>query len=158
MASKPKSRKMRKPVPANYEIEIQDWGVYFHLATTLGRSRAHDGDYAEDSCLFLYGKVLSPSIKDVTKVELNIWERPELNDHWKNTPSEKPPSSVGMLQILRDKITLHGICWVPERLFRNIFEATAVGKIKYVSVNGEKLRWGRGWIANISFSTSREEE
>jgi len=94
--------------------------------------------------LNLFGKLVAPKIKNVYKAEINVWEQPELDEHWKNGPQEKPPSSAGMMQILIDKVTFHCIVWIPERMFKNLSSTLTAGKIKHFDIYGEKLRLGRG--------------
>jgi hypothetical protein len=136
----PPKRKRKKPENKSYEIEVQDWKVYFHFGVNITRNRFDDGDYSEDSSLTLTGKILSPALKNVSKAEVNIWESQELDDHWKDAPTENQSYSIGMMQILRDNETLHCICWVPSRTFTNISGAAAAGKIKHAHIYGEKLK------------------
>jgi hypothetical protein len=156
MAKKRKTR--RAPENETYEIEVQDWEFYNHFGINIFPNDYVQGDFSEDSSLSLMGKIVSPILKNATKATINIWEKPELDDHWKETPSDKPPSSIGSMQFLRDNETLHLMCWVPSRSFKNISVAVASGKIKHALVFGEKLKWRRGNIFYISLSTSRDEE
>jgi len=158
MPPKRKKRKRKKPENESYEIEVQDWKVYFHFGVNISRNRFDDGDYSEDSSLTLTGKILSPVLKNVSKAKVNIWESQELDDHWKDAPTENHPYSIGMMEILRDNETLYCICWVPSRTFTNISGAAAAGKIKHAHIYGEKLKWRRGMIFHFSLSTSRVEE
>ena len=95
MPPKRKRRKRKKPENESYDIETQDWEVYFHFAVNITRNRFDDGDYSEDSSLSLKGKILTPIIKNVSKTEINIWEIQELEDHWRDAPAENPPFSIG---------------------------------------------------------------
>ena len=74
MPPKRKKRKSKKPENESYEIEVQDWKVYFHFGVNISRNRFDDGDYSEDSSLTLTGKILSPVLKNVSKAEVNIWK------------------------------------------------------------------------------------
>jgi len=157
MSKKSKKRKKKKPEKEFYQIEIEDWKVNHHFGVHLSRNVFGPEDFREDSCLTLLGTIGSPIIKNVTRAIINFCENPELDDHLKGTSTERP-SSIGWMEVLRDKITLNLTFWIPSRLFKNISLSMASGKTKYASVCGEKLKWGRGSIFWVSLSTTHEEE
>ena len=158
MSKKQTKRKMKKRENERYEIEIEDWEVYYHFGINIGRNDISPENFWEISSITLLGKIVSPTLKNASKAKLEISAKPDLDDHWKETPTENLPSGVGLMEIPRGHNTLHLYCWVPSRSFIFIPQAAASGKIKLASVFGEKLKWRRGRIFYISLTTNREEE
>jgi hypothetical protein len=158
MSKKQKKRKKIKREKERYEIEIEDWEVYYHFGVNIGRSDYIPGNFWEISSITLWGKIVSPILKTASKAKLEISAKPDLDDHWKESPTEKLPSGVGLMEIPRGHDTLHLYCWIPSRSFIYIPVAASSGRIRHVSVYGEKLKWRRGRIFYISVTTNREEE
>ena len=140
-----------------YEIEIEDWEVYSHFGINMGRKKFFPGDYREHSKLSIHGNILSPLLKIASKAKIEIIDSPEFDDHWKEAEAEKPPFAIGWMEVPRGDNTLQMDCWIPTRLFNYISIAIASEKIKYASIFGTKLKWRRGDIFDITFSTIREE-
>ncbi len=90
--------------------------------------------------------------------EIYLTAEPEMDDHWKNDYNGERSSTVGCMQILGDKITLNFMATIPSRMHTNLQISLAAGKIKFVQVYGERLKWGRGLMYNISFATNAEED
>jgi hypothetical protein len=152
-----KKRRRKKP-PENlyYEIEVMDWEVYYHFGLApknLGR-----GLYWETSSLTLIGNILSPELKNATKAKVDLSADPQMADHWKTKPTILSAKGVGFMEIPRGKAVLKCRCSIPPRLSNNIHVAIASGKIKFVSIYGEKLKWRKGLIFDISLSAECEED
>jgi hypothetical protein len=62
------------------------------------------------------------------------------------------------MQLSRDKGTLHISADLPARLFSQVQLSLTAEKIKYAQAYGEKLRWGKGLVFNISFRTYFDED
>ena len=132
--------------------------MYYYFGVNIGRNDISPENFSEISNITLLGKIASPALKNASKAKLEISAKPDLDDHWKETPTEDLPSGVGLMEIPRGHDTLHLYCWVPSRSFIFIPQAAASGKIKLASVFGEKLKWRRGRIFYISLTTNREQE
>lgn len=155
-----KSTKRKKKIRENerYEIEIEDWEVYYHFGVNIGRNEFIPGNFWEISSITLLGKIVSPILKAAPKAKIEISEKPDLDDHWKQKATENLPSGVGLMEIPKGHDTLHLYCWIPSRSFIYLPIAASSGKIRHVSVYGERLKWRRGRIFYISATTNREEE
>ena len=155
-----KKAKKKKPEreTEQYEFEVQDWEVYYNFGINTTRSGFIPEDFWDISSLTLLGQILSPEIKNAARARIEIRERPELDDHWKEPPREKPPLAVGYMGIPRGDDTLNITCWIPSRSFQLIPTAVASGKIKFASIFGEKLKWRRGKVFDLTLTTVREEE
>jgi len=115
------------------------------------------GEYFEHSTLLLSGKIISPEIKDATKVKIRILESPELENHWENN-QQSSTESVGYITLLKGIDLLEIFFLAPPRFFKNILMSVSAGKIKFCYVYGTKIKWSRGIAHNIRFSTDKEEE
>jgi hypothetical protein len=147
---KRKKRKLSKVPTEAYQVKIEDWEVRHSF---IGKTSNHIRD-SEDSCLMLYGTLTSPGYKDVTKVQIYLWT----DERWDKIPSEKTISTIGMMQVLRDKVTLDMTCSIPSQLFSRIQVSLVANKIKHVQVYGEKLRWERAFMYNIVLATRADED
>jgi hypothetical protein len=107
--------------------------------------------------MHLFGKIIEPPIKNASKVEVWLSPDPQMDDHWTEKPTIVSPKSVGVMIVRRDK-TLDLYCRLPTHSFAFVCAAVGKEKIKHIRVYGERLRWGKGGIINISFSTTNEEE
>lgn len=155
-----KKRKKRKPPEKlYYEFEVEIWEGNYHLGITpKSLEDVISGAYWETSQLTLIGKILSPELKIANKVKIDISAKPEMTDHWTKEPTIRSAKAIGFMEVPRGEDCLNIRCSVPPRLSQNIHVAVASGKIKYVSMFGEKLKWRRGLVFDVSFSTEREEE
>jgi hypothetical protein len=153
-----KKTKKKKPEreTEHYEFEVQDWQVYYNFGVVRGSRNIIEEDFWDIANLILLGRIISPEIKNADSARIEIRERPELDDHWKNPPHEKPPLAIGYMEIPRGEATLHLNCWVPSRSFNLIPTAVASGKVKYVSIFGEKLKWRKGSVFDLTLTTVRE--
>ena len=80
---------------------------------------------------------------------------PKLDDHWKETHRDNPPSSIGMNQILNDNETLYSICWVPSASLQFIAVAVSNGKVRLASMyQGRAKMASRIYNPNQSFNDS----
>ena len=159
MAKKRKIKKSRKPETETYEIEVEDWEVYYHFGIAPKHLRdIAKGTYWETSNLTLVGKILSPKIKNATKAKVDLSTAPETDDHWSSKPTILSAKAIGFMEIPRGEDYLRLYLSISSRLSNNIHTAVAAGKVKYVSIFGEKLKWRHGTIFSFSISTDREDE
>jgi len=158
MAKKRNKRKSKEPENESYEIVVEDWEVNHHFGLNTGRRDIFPGDYWEYSTLGLIGEIISPDLRIAKKAIIWVMDTPELEGHWKEPESESPPLACGWMEVARGEDTLHLNCSVPSRLFNYVFSAVCCGKIRHVHIFGTKLKWRKGKIFDVSFSTIRDEE
>ena len=88
MPHKRKKRKSKKPETESYQIEVEDWEVYYHFG--IAPKTLNDiikGAYWETSKLTLVGKILSPTLEKATKARVDLSADPETDDHWAAKPT-----------------------------------------------------------------------
>lgn len=118
-----KKRKAKKPETQVYVIGVIDWSVDYAFIGLERISPYGPRKHGEDASLTIYGEVTYPKYKNVSKAEVYLTAEPGLNDHWKNDYDGKRYSTVGYMQILRDKITLHLMATIPSRMLRSMLNA-----------------------------------
>ena len=156
--AKKREKKGKKLENERYEIEVEDWEVDYHFGLNTAPKDLIEGVYWEWSKLILTGKILSPIVKTASKTRIELADEPELDDHWKPTPTIISAKAIGWMEIPRGDDTLIFYCSIPSRSFQYIPLAVSSGKIKYVSIFGTKLKWRKGTVFDISLSRNLEEE
>jgi hypothetical protein len=109
MAKKRKTKK-KTPEPEWYEIEIEDWEVYYHFGLNTGSKDLVEGAYWEFSNLVLTGKILSPVLEKANKSKITISDDHQLDDHWKPQPTVISAKGIGFMEIPRGDDTLMFYC------------------------------------------------
>ena len=116
--------------------------------------------YNETRWLVFKGKFLEPPQLKEQKVEVNLAQRPHLNEveRGKNLHlySEDPPESVGSLQ----KEKSGSWCFVsfPEDAMKIVLETASANKIKFITLYGEKTRYGNASIFDFSLREKAEDD
>jgi len=116
--------------------------------------------YNEYRWLVFKGKFLEPPQLKEQKVELNLARRHHLNEaeREKNLHmyEEEPPHSVGSLQ--RQKSGSWCFLYLPEDAINIVLEIAAANKIKFITLYGEKTRYGYACIFNFSLREEAEDD
>ena len=134
-----KKRKLKKPQKEVYRMEIENWEVDHAL---IGRRKGDfygDAMFGESSYLMIYGKIIWPEGQKFTKAQIFLNSKAEFDEHWRGEDG-KEESTVGFMQLSRDKGTLHMTADLPARLFSQIQVSLAADKMKYAEAYGDKLR------------------
>ena len=155
-----KKRKTKKEIPEDesYEIEIEDWEEAFRFGMNTLSKDLIEGVYWEHSKLILLGKILSPDLEKAGKARIELSSEPQLDDHWTSKPTIISAKAIGWMEIPRGDDTLIFYCSVPSHFFLSINVAVQAEKIKHASISGTKLKWRKGTIESIYFSTNLEEQ
>ena len=153
-----KKRKVKKPETQVYMIDVIDWSVEYAFVGLERISLYGPRKHGEDTSLTVYGELAYPKYKDVSKAQVYLTAEPGMNDHWKDDYEGDRYSTVGYMQLSRDKTTLHLMADIPSRMYTNLQISLAASKIKFIQAYGERLKWGQGSIFSISFSTNAEED
>jgi len=96
--------------------------------------------------------ILCPVVEKASKAKAELSAMPEMDDHWTREPTIPSAKAIGWMEIPRGEDTLIFHCFIPSRLLQNITLAAHVGKIRFVSIVGTKLKWRKGTISSIDFS------
>lgn len=153
-----KKQKIKKIETQCYMVDVTDWSVYYAFIGLKRTSRYQPRKHGEDTTLTIYGDLTYPKYKTLEKARIYITAEPVMDNHWREDPKGERSSVVGYLQILSDKITLWMAVEIPSRMLNFIQVALVADKIKYIIAYGERLKWGRGTISNVNFSTKEEED
>ena len=156
MVTKRKTKK-KEPEKEYYEIEVEDWEVYYNFGINTVLKDLIEGVFSEYSKLILTGRILSPLIKQASKARIELVGDPEMDDHWKAEPTITVAKAIGWMEIPRGDDTLIFYCSIPSQSLPFTTLAVDSGKIKFVTIWGTKLKWRRGTISSISLSKKREE-
>ncbi len=140
-----------------YEIEVKDWEVSCHFGINIAPKDLIPGVYWEGSTLILTGGIISPLLDKANRAVIQMTADPQLDDHWQPKPTIISAKAIGWMEIPRGDDRVIFNCSVPSQSLLFIAIAIQVGKIKYVSISGTKLKWRRGTISGINLSTNREE-
>ncbi len=94
------------------------------------------------------------------KVQVNLTQRHHLNeaerDKHLHLYEEDPPHSVGSLQ--KEKSGSWCFLYLPEDAMNIVFEAVSANKIKFITLSGEKTRYGFASIFNFSLREKVEDD
>lgn len=153
-----KKRKTKKPETEVYMINVNDWNVDYCFVGLEKLNPFGPRKHSEDASLTIYGEVTYPKYKDVAKAQIYLTAEPGMDDHWRMDYKGERSSTIGYIQILRDKITLHLMASIPSRMYTNLQISLLADKIKFIQAYGERLKWGQGGMFSISFSTKAEED
>jgi hypothetical protein len=158
MPVKRKKRKINVPETILYEIKIEEWWVECRFGTSNEASRLLNlGKYNERSSLILSGPILSPELKIANSAEIRLLEKPSLNDHWNQIPSNLPEESFGAMTVTYDNVLMVFLD-VPTRIFNFVSLAASSNKLNYATIWGTKLRYRQGGVSTIHFRTNYETE
>ena len=157
MSAKRKKRKFKKPEPVLYYIDINDWGADYGFGVETPRKHRED-DYWEHINLNLHGEIIYPVSEKTSMALIKIKPKIEIDDCWKEPPSEKPPKIIGIYDLPRDNSRIQFICWIPARSFQPLCALVAGGKIKYATVQGSRMKWRQGEIYYFELTSTRDEE
>lgn len=153
-----KKRKVKKPETQVYMVDIIDWSVEYAFVGLERINPYGPRRHAEDASIAMKGEVTYPKYKNLSKAQIYLTAEPEMDDHWKSDYKGERSSTVGYMHILGDKITLLMMASIPSRMYTNLQISLAAGRIKFAQTYGERLKWGRGSMFNLSFSTKIEED
>ena len=151
---KPKKKK-KEPENETYEIEVNDWEAAYRFELNTLPKDLINGVFWERSRLILTGKILSPVVKKASRARVEMVNEPRMDDYWKSEPTIKSAKGIGWMEIPRGDDTLIFSCYIPSLSLQNITLAVNLGKIKFVSIFGTKLKWRKGTILGVSLSKDR---
>ena len=142
-----------------YLIEINNWEAYYNFGIAPENLKEIiRGTYWETSVLILFGKILIPELKNAKTAKVELSAEPEKSDHWTEKPTIISAKAIGFMEIPYRKDILEMRCGLPPRLHHSIHLSLLLGKIKYVSVFGEKLKWRKGTMFDVTLSPNYDED
>jgi hypothetical protein len=163
-------KEFRKPLAeaVDYVVRIDDWRCdyrfglnpsYDPLHRDTEASFLYEAPYCEYRDLILTGEFLEPRHLRQRKFDARIERQPHLNkktiEQNLHRYEESPPRSVGAF-LKQDASTLAFVS-IPEDVFTLVLQAAAAHKIKFMTLRGQKLRYGHGLIYEYSLQEQRDE-
>ena len=163
-------KEFRKPLSEaiDYTVRIEEWccdysfGLnpsYNPLHRDTGISFLHEAPYSEYRDLVLRGVLLEPARLKEKKFEARIVRQPHLNEKTieenLHRYEEAPPKSVG--GFLGQNLSITAYLSIPEDAFALVLRCAAARKINFMTLRGQKLRYGRGDIYRYSLQEEQDE-
>jgi hypothetical protein len=164
-------KEFRKPLSEaiDYTVHVEEWSCdysfglnsfYDPLRRDDGMSFLHESPFSEYRDLVLRGAFLAPAKLKDRKCEARFVRRTHLDkkaiEEDLHRYQESPPKCVGGFSKQGDGILL-AILAIPEDAFALAHQNAAARKIKFLTVQGERLRYGRGDIYHYSLQEVQEE-
>ena len=157
MSHEKKDKEKDLLITESYEIEVEDWDVYYHFGMNIAPKDLIEGVYWETSKLMLTGKLISP-VSRASKARIEMAGEHRMDDHWQQKPTIISAKAMGWIELPRGNERLIFYCSVPDRSIAIHNLGHPVGRIKCVSIFGTKLKWRRGTISSLSLSTRSDDE
>lgn len=163
-------KEFRKPLSeaVDYTVRIEEWrcDYSFGLNPTFnplhrdtGASFLYEEPYSEYRDLVLSGVFLEPARLREKKFEARLAREAYLNkktiEENQHRYAESPPRAVGAF--LRQNLSIMAFLYIPEDAFALVLQNAAARKINFVTLRGQKLRYGRGNIYRYSLQEERDE-
>ncbi|HEV2485596.1 MAG TPA: hypothetical protein VGT08_08690 [Terracidiphilus sp.] len=150
----------RKPLSeaVDYRIRIDRWRCDYsfglnssydplHRETAMS-SEFYEVPYSEYRGLVLYGAFLEPTQLKQRQFEAHLSQEPHLNkrivEENLHRYEESPPRSVGAF--LKHNHSIAAFLSIPEDAFSLVLQNAAANKINFMTIRGQKLRYGHGDI------------
>lgn len=148
----PKKRKARNAEwPVFYVVEISDWDWSFSFG--LDGTKYSGDPYSDFRHLEITGSLISPTIEKVEKVTVHLLPDADLN---KSNRLEREPIAVGSLRL--DDSTLQGLISMPLDALDSILLMLETNRIKFILMQGQKLRYRQSPVTNYSLQRELDED
>jgi hypothetical protein len=158
MTKKQRKRKQKEPDNERYEFEVENWEMEYQFELNMTPKDLVPGLFWEHATCILICKLNSPVLKYGNKARIEVVGKPELDNHWAQDANVKSAIGIGSIEILRGDDIIRVYCMVPSRSFPYIPVAASSGKIKFVSIDGTKLKYRKGDIFGITLRTNWDED
>lgn len=164
-------KEFRKPLSEaiDYTVRIEEWRCdysfglnpsYDPLHRDNGISHLYEEPYSESRDLVLSGVFLEPGKLRQKRFQARLVRQEHLDkktigEHLRRY-EESPPKSVGGFS----KLNLSTVAFlaIPEDAFALILQNAAAPKINFMTLRGQKLRYGHGDIYGYSLQEQQEEQ
>ena len=163
-------KEFRKPLSEaiDYLVRIEDWRCdysfglnpsYDPLHRDNGLSSFHEAPFSEYRDLVLSGVFLEPRKLREKKFEARLERQAYLDkktvEENARRHEESMPKGVG--GFLRQSLSILAFLAIPEDAFALVLQSAAAHKINFMTLRGQKLRYGHGTIYNYSLQERQDE-
>jgi hypothetical protein len=153
-AKKVSQRPRRKPLdgPVWYVVAIESWE--WSLSFGIDRTRNASEPYTDFRHLHLIGKLLRPTKlkEDTVRVVLLPDERYN-RDHW---DQQRHVPSIGGIGFYRG--SFEALCLLPADALPSLLTMLTAEKLRYVVLQGAKLRYGRAHLEHYSLEMTFDDD
>jgi hypothetical protein len=147
-AKKAHKRRRRKPQdgPVWYVVAIESWE--WSLSFGIDRTRYASEPYTDFRHLHLFGKLVRPSRLQASDARIVLIPDASYNRcNW----GQKPDLAVGGISLYRG--AFEALCSIPADALAPLLTVLAGDRIKYVTFQGAKFRYGSARVDNFRFDT-----
>jgi hypothetical protein len=163
-------KEFRKPLTEaiDYTVRIEEWRCdysfglnpsYNPLHPDNGISFLHESPFSEYRDLVLRGVFLEPAKLRQKKLEARFTRRAHLDkkaiEEDLRRYEESPPKSIG--GFLKQDSSILAVLAIPEDAFALVLQSAMAHKINFMTLRGERLRYGRGDIYSYSLQEQQDE-
>lgn len=163
-------KEFRKPLSEaiDYTVRIEEWRCdytfglnpsYDPLHRDTGISFLHESPFSEYRDLILTGVFLEPTKLKQKKFEARFARRAHLDKKTVEEDlqryEESPPKSIG--GFLRQSSSILAVLAIPEDAFALVLQNAVAHKINFMTLRGQKLRYGQGDIYGYSLQEQQNE-
>jgi hypothetical protein len=161
----------RKPLSEaiDYAVRIEEWRCDYSFGLNPSYDPLHrdspisffyEAPYSEHRDLVLSGIFLEPAKLRQKKFQARLVRQGHLDkrtieEHLQRY-EESPPKSVG--GFLKQNLSIVAFLSIPEDAFALVLQNAAAHKINFMTLRGQKLRYGRGDVYGYSLQEQEEEE
>lgn len=152
----------------DYTVRIEDWRCdysfglnpsYDPLHRENGISFVYEAPFSEHRDLVLTGVFLEPAKLRQKKFEARLvlqahLDRKTIEENLQRY-EESPPKSVG--GFLKQHLSILAVLPIPEDAFTLVLQNAAAHKINFMTLRGQKLRYGQGDIYGYSLQEQEDE-
>lgn len=153
-----KTQSKRKPEvqTETYLIEIEDWDASYSFSIGKGMAHKH-GPYWEHVSLIIHGHFIHPEkVLDKT-IKMTVMGKRNEDDALNDPDGDyQEPRCVGSLTVRGDRREYLGT--IPQTALWGLMPMLEAGRIKFVDLHGELLRYGSALIWSISFERNIDPE
>lgn len=147
-----KRRAAKRDETIQYVVEIADWD--WSLSFGIGWRRDIEREpYSDYRHLHIKGRLLRPTKMKVSDAEMTFMPDAELD--WRER-SKHEPKSVGIIQIYQG--SFKPLLNMPNDALAPVLQMLIAGKFKYVTLSGDKPRYGHGLIRSYRFEMTMDDD
>lgn len=148
--AKLKARKVRRKIetaPIYYQVEINDWSYPYSFG--IGYKPDGSEPYRDYRHLHLMGRLVAPETVKAQSVRVSLIADPNLN---LANRARHRPTAIGRIELYRG--AFDAFLSIPEDALPSLMTALAAGRMKFASLEGERLHYGKGDVRDVIFDVT----
>lgn len=150
-ATKKRSRRSQKaPRPVQYTIAIDTWDWSFSFG--VNKISSFSDPYNDFRHLVITGTLKQPAMPKVTSVSVTLMPDMRFNE---SARQNDKPQHVGSINARGSEFD--ALLSIPADVLPSIIAALHAGQIRFVAMEGEKLRYGEGLVTRFSLDRTADD-